>query len=227
MAKSKAKDLEEVSVTMVGDMASALQIASYQRQSSGEDNCDVTGLVREAVSDWLHKEIYGSSPETKDSDQATKGPATPNRTAAPPTDEDPLSVGRKLAPIIILGIVLVGFIGWGLLRSTGPGVRANASPPVVAVPVPTGFLIIDAQPWAQVERVWDPSGVEMVLPEDRYTPLRLELPTRHYSVSLIHPDSPMPLTCEAQVTDSETIRCTPLPIDVDATSLFKETGWWK
>jgi hypothetical protein len=227
MAKSNAKDLEEVSVTMVGDMASALQIASYQRRSSGEDNCDVTGLVQEAVSDWLHKEIYGSSPGTEDTDQVATGPKTPNPAASQPTDEDALSVGRKLAPIIILGIVLVGFIGWGLLRSTGPGVQANASSPVVALPVPTGFLIIDAQPWAQVERVWDPSGVEMVLPEDRYTPLRLELPTQHYSVSLIRPDSPTPQTCEAQVTDSETIRCAPLAIDVDATLLFKETGWWK
>jgi len=222
MAEPRAKDREKVSVTMVGDMASALQIASYQRRSYGDDNCEVTGLVEEAVSDWLHKEIYGPTPvaEAPDPD-----PEQPVEATVPAT-------GRKLVPMMALGLVLLGVIGWSLVRINERVTDVPSPPPVVAepvaiAPVATGVLIIDAQPWAEVERVLDPSGVEVALPDDRYTPLRLELPAGRYSVRLIRPESPMAQNCVAQVADSATVRCMPQQTEIGAADLFKETGWWQ
>lgn len=221
MAEPKRIDQEELSVTVLGDMASALQIASHQRKSAGEENYDVTELVEEAVSDWLHKEIYGTPPETPE-------PEAPAPEAATPPEEMVPSAGRRLAPFIVLGVVLVGFIGWGLLRDSGSVPEASFTPAVVAAtPVPIGYLVIDAQPWAEVGRIEDSAGEEVPLPDDPYSPLRLELPAGNYKVTLLHPDSPQSRICEAQITDAGTVKCRPQPGDPDIFDLFKETGWWQ
>lgn len=51
----------KVSVTMPEDMVAALKVAGFQRRSLGEDNVGVSGLVREAVEEWLDREIAGAS----------------------------------------------------------------------------------------------------------------------------------------------------------------------
>ena len=51
----------KVSVTMPADMVAALKVAGFQRRSLGELNVGVSGLVREAVEDWLDREINNSS----------------------------------------------------------------------------------------------------------------------------------------------------------------------
>lgn len=51
----------DVSVEMPADMITALRVASFQRQSLGFGEAAVSNLVREAVSEWLQREIDGTS----------------------------------------------------------------------------------------------------------------------------------------------------------------------
>lgn len=50
----------KVTVNMSPDMVAALKVASFQRRSSGEVDSGVSELVREAVEEWLDREINGS-----------------------------------------------------------------------------------------------------------------------------------------------------------------------
>ena len=222
---------------MVGDMASALQIASYQRQSYGEDNCDVAGLVEEAVSDWLHKEIYGPTPVPNNLDPLAGEEESPEPEPAQPVEPDIPTTRRRDAALIGLGLTILGAIGLGVAWMTHRGAsdlaitQAAAEPlapePASTNPLAPGVLIVDAQPWASVERVWDQSGKEVALPADRYTPLRLELPAGDYSVSLVRPGAKNAETCAIQLTPSRTSICVPEQTEIDATGFFKETGWWR
>lgn len=56
-------------------------------------------------------------------------------------------------------------------------------------PVALGLMTIDAVPWAEVRSITDDNGKSWPLPQDRSTPLRMELPIGTYRVSLKHPKS--------------------------------------
>ena len=51
----------KVSVTMTADMVAALKVAGFQRRSLGEENVGISCLVREAVEEWLNREIDSAS----------------------------------------------------------------------------------------------------------------------------------------------------------------------
>jgi len=51
----------KVTVNMSPDMVAALKVASFQRRSSGEAGTGLSELVREAVEEWLDREINGAS----------------------------------------------------------------------------------------------------------------------------------------------------------------------
>lgn len=46
---------------MSPDMVAALKVASFQRRSLGEIDIGLSELVREAVEEWLDREINGAS----------------------------------------------------------------------------------------------------------------------------------------------------------------------
>ena len=50
-----------VTVNMSPDMVAALKVASFQRRSLGEIDIGLSELVREAVEEWLGREINGAS----------------------------------------------------------------------------------------------------------------------------------------------------------------------
>lgn len=50
-----------VTVNMSPDMVAALKVASFQRRSLGEVDTDLSELVREAVEEWLDREINGAN----------------------------------------------------------------------------------------------------------------------------------------------------------------------
>jgi len=50
-----------VTVNMSPDMVAALKVASFQRRSLGEIDIGLSELVREAVEEWLDREINGAS----------------------------------------------------------------------------------------------------------------------------------------------------------------------
>ena len=68
MAEPDERQDAELSITMVGDLASALKLVSAQRRTWGDDNSEVLCLVEEAVSDWLDKEIHGPPPTSEESE---------------------------------------------------------------------------------------------------------------------------------------------------------------
>ena len=51
----------KVTVNMSPDMVAALQVASFQRRSMGAAESGLSELVREAVEEWLDREINGAS----------------------------------------------------------------------------------------------------------------------------------------------------------------------
>ena len=51
----------KVTVNMSPDMVAALKVASFQRRSMGEIDSGLSELVREAVEEWLDREINGPS----------------------------------------------------------------------------------------------------------------------------------------------------------------------
>ena len=51
----------KVTVNMSPDMVAALKVASFQRRSLGEIDSGLSELVREAVEEWLEREINGPS----------------------------------------------------------------------------------------------------------------------------------------------------------------------
>lgn len=51
----------DVSVEMTPDMIAALRVASFQRQSLGYGEAAISNLVCQAVSEWLQREIDGTS----------------------------------------------------------------------------------------------------------------------------------------------------------------------
>ena len=50
-----------VTVNMSPDMVAALKVASFQRRSLGEIDIGLSELVREAVEEWLDREINGAN----------------------------------------------------------------------------------------------------------------------------------------------------------------------
>lgn len=50
----------KVTVNMSPDMVAALKVASFQRRSSGSVDSCLSELVREAVEEWLDREINGA-----------------------------------------------------------------------------------------------------------------------------------------------------------------------
>ena len=51
----------KVTVNMSPDMVAALKVASFQRRSMGAAESGLSELVREAVEEWLDREINGAS----------------------------------------------------------------------------------------------------------------------------------------------------------------------
>jgi hypothetical protein len=47
----------KVTVNMSPDMVAALKVASFQRRSMGAIDAELSELVREAVEEWLDREI--------------------------------------------------------------------------------------------------------------------------------------------------------------------------
>ena len=51
----------KVTVNMSPDMVAALKVASFQRRSMGEVDIGLSELIREAVEEWLDREINGAT----------------------------------------------------------------------------------------------------------------------------------------------------------------------
>ncbi len=131
-----------------------------------------------------------------------------------------------------LAIVLLGVVAWGWVRKPADDVVVDSSLSGTPVGVldlePSGLLVIDAQPWAQVSRLVNDKGDEVALPDDSFTPLPLELPPGRYLATLQHPRSRSDQQCEASVSEAVAGLCKPeIDIEIGVNDYFRETGWWR
>lgn len=51
----------ELTVEMPADIVAALRVAGFQRRSLGYHEVAISSLIREAVEEWLEREISGTS----------------------------------------------------------------------------------------------------------------------------------------------------------------------
>lgn len=137
----------------------------------------------------------------------------------------------RAAAIAAVAALLFGVVGWSVVRSPEPEPTALsvASPELSGstVGAPAGWLIVNARPWAVVERVLDGKGRELDLPAERHTPLPMELPPGRYEVQLRSPDGEATETCRIEVRADATTHCVPRFAAVGVNEFFKETGWWQ
>ncbi len=126
--------------------------------------------------------------------QARSAP-TPTPVAAP--------TARRRLPLPIIAaaaVVVVVVVGLVLLLSRG----GEKQPPLP--PASPGTLVIAATPWATVIAVKGADGVELPLPGEAVTPLRLEALPGRYVVTLQGPAGGEPATLEVEVRSGEVSR---------------------
>ena len=131
---------------------------------------------------------------------------------------------------ILAGVVVVSaLIVWPLTQRTPERDAAKeieVSPlPVLPVVVPTGVLVVNAIPWAEVVSIRSSEGPEE-LPEEPYTPLRLKLPEGAVVIRLTHPSLDEPVVLDTTVVAGTTIVAVPPPIEtLSARQYFNRLGW--
>ena len=77
--------------------------------------------------------------------------------------------------------------------------------------------MLNALPWARVERLTDGAGDPVALGPDPHTPLRLVLPPGSYRATLVNPSDSASQVVEVEIRAGETTRSTVAlaPVDVD------------
>jgi serine/threonine-protein kinase len=143
---------------------------------------------------------------------------------------------RLAAP---LALIAVSGAGLALLRqgpavpaepAASPAVQASpeATPPAATPPPPAaageGTLVVDALPWAEVEKIEDAAGRERPAGANRYTPFVASLPAGDYFVSLRHPGATeraiLKVTVRAGAVETRTVALR----KVDADAYLEKAG---
>jgi len=137
----------------------------------------------------------------------------------------------RTTAIVVGALSLFGVVGWSVVRvpdrDLSPLPIAAPALPVATVEPENGLLLIDSQPWGEIIRVLDAEGNEVELPENRYTPLPLELSPGPYRVDISRPDLEMEETCKVVVESEEAVHCELQLAAVETSAFFKEVGWWQ
>ena len=106
---------------------------------------------------------------------------------------------------------------------------ATAAPtaPTPEPEIPTGAVVINAVPWAEITEITDADGYVQELPEVRATPLYHELPAGTYKIHLQNPGGEDVWTCDLEVAVGAVATCAAEFGETRITDYFKETGWWR
>jgi len=78
-----------------------------------------------------------------------------------------------------------------------------SDPDTVQPPAIDSVFVIDAAPWGLVERILRGDGKEIQLPENRVTPIVLQVAGGDYQITVIHPPSQRRLTDRIEVKASD------------------------
>lgn len=178
-----------------------------------------------------------AEPEVRRADQVeTAAPLADVREAIPatlPAEARP-ALGRRRWPLVAglaAAAVVVVVVGVTVMRSR-PGPAAAPSP-VRSVPAGTpapapvggGVLVVAAAPWGEVLSVRREDGVEVELPAQRATPMRLAVPAGRYTVTVRDPASGATRQGTAEVKASAAARLVVEVRAAGADELLKRLGW--
>lgn len=92
------------------------------------------------------------------------------------------------------------------------------------VATPTGYLAVDARPWAAIESVTDAEGKPWLAAKEQ-TPALLALPAGEYVVRLSNPEFPEPLSLKTTITASSTASLVGEFRTIEAVDYFAAAGW--
>ncbi len=217
----------------------AVSEATPRKTSSGSGSADEK-TARRPTSDLLAEISAERHPELA----RVPPPVGPSERQASAQGDGALAVWKEaflslpswqqwgaLAASGLLVVVLL-LIAFGGREPPPPEPPPPEPPPVVpqrptaVVPPAVGVVTVAALPWGEISEVNDSEGYLQELPDDPFTPLRIELPPGRYTLHLRHPDYIETLSCEVEVSVGLASAC-----DVDfgrptVTEFFKEGDWW-
>lgn len=136
------------------------------------------------------------------SEQPPQGMAAPTSPVGPTSTAPAERGGRGMVFLLVAAVaavlVVAGALWWLWGRGAADEGPTEASvttppPPTVAQPAPgepVGRLAVTAAPWARVVEITDSAGFLQDLPDDRHTPLVLELAPGSYRITLQYGDDP-------------------------------------
>jgi eukaryotic-like serine/threonine-protein kinase len=138
-------------------------------------------------------EVVGAIRDASASTRVPPVPPAPVRTQVLPSAAPP---GRRFTPprwlwaagLAALVIAIVGGVAWQRWPRESPS---------------RGTVVINALPWAEVDRIVDGAGRPWPAGPDRYTPFVASLPPGDYLISLKHPDVAQPKMLRITVRASQ------------------------
>ncbi len=88
-----------------------------------------------------------------------------------------------------------------------------------------GELLLNARPWARLDRLEDESGKRIELPGEAITPLMLELPAGVYRATFRHPDASQPVTVISRVEAGARLQADAEFPTLSADGYLRRSGW--
>ncbi|HRQ65421.1 MAG TPA: protein kinase [Xanthomonadaceae bacterium] len=88
-----------------------------------------------------------------------------------------------------------------------------------------GELLLNARPWARLESLEDDTGRSVPLPQERVTPLALELPAGVYRATFRHPEVGQPVTVIARVEAGTRQQADAVFPTLSAADYLRRSGW--
>jgi serine/threonine protein kinase len=116
------------------------------------------------------------------------------------------------AAAVVVLLAVLAYVGWQQLGPATPAV------------VPTGNLVVDARPWAEILSIRDASGKEWMRQPGETTPLLLNLPAGTYDVQLRGPNARVQ-SLKAEITPAATSPVSFVFQQVDVDAYLKAAGW--
>lgn len=97
--------------------------------------------------------------------------------------------------------------------------------PPPSLPLATGTVQIDANPWGEVQWIRDAEGATMPLGDIKTTPFRISLPTGTYRARVSYPPTEAARECDLAVGADETATCWLDLAPMNAKTYFERIGW--
>lgn len=223
------------------DAALRTLLARVEAQAQGEQREADARASRERIADAI-----GSTPVRADAlDQAAV--ALASLLAANPRDTEALALRTRLAETVAAAqraaTSLIDFDALaGFVRSNEKLLAAEPAATALLRDAPAlrqkleqveterlaalqGELVLNAQPWAQVESVVDGNRKAIVLPGEASTPFALKLPAGNYVITFRHPQANKPVTVIAKVEAQRRAVANAAFPTISAEDYFSRAGW--